>query len=147
MKIAIGADHGGYELKENLRQYLAEKGHQVTDFGAFGSQSCDYPLIAEKVSREVARGRFRYGVLVCTTGIGMSMAANKVKGIRAALCWNEKLAYYARGHNNANIISLPGKFLGRKKAEEIIDTWLHTRFFGGRHRRRVKQIMRLEKRF
>lgn len=145
MKIAIGADHGGYELKEKMRRYLSGKGHRITDFGTFSRESCDYPLIGERVSREVAKGNFRYGVLICTTGIGMSMAANKVRGIRAAVCFNAELSRYARAHNNANVLVLSGKFVKEKEAGKIIDVWLRTRFSGGRHRRRVNQIMRIEK--
>jgi ribose 5-phosphate isomerase B len=146
MKIAIGSDHGGFRMKERLREYLAGRGHQVIDFGTHDAVSVDYPVIGEKVSREVAAGRARYGVLICTTGIGMSIAANKVPGVRAALCFNRKCAYYARGHNNANVVVFSGKYLTAKEAEKTMDVWLKTRFFGGRHRRRVDRMMKIEKR-
>ncbi len=146
MKIVLGADHGGYELKEKVRRYLAGKKHRVTDFGTFGRESCDYPPLAERVSRAVAGKKFRCGILVCTTGIGMSMAANKVRGIRAALCLCAEAARCARGHNDANVLVLSGKFTGEREMKRILDQWLHTRFFGGRHLRRVNQIMAIEKR-
>lgn len=145
MKIVIGADHAGFKMKERLREYLRGKGHQVKDFGVHSAESFDYPRIGEKVSREVAAGRARYGVLICSTGIGMSMTANKIPGIRAALCYNRECAHFARGHNNANIVVFSGKYLKVKEAEKIMDLWLKTRFFGGRHRRRVNQITGIEK--
>ena len=144
MKIVIGSDHGGFHLKEVLKQHMAERGIEVTDAGAYTEESCDYPDIALKVCREITAGNSERGVLVCGTGIGMSMAANKVKGIRAALCGDGVSAAMGREHNDANVICLGERVLGAGLAVRILDAWLDTEFAGGRHERRVNKIMAIE---
>ena len=144
MKLVIGSDHGGIHLKEVLKQHLAEQGIEVTDAGTYTEESCDYPDIAVKVCREITNGSAERGILVCGTGIGMSMAANKVKGIRAALCGDVFSATMSREHNNANVICLGERVLGPGLALSILDAWLDTDFAGGRHERRVNKIMAIE---
>ena len=144
MKIVIGSDHGGIHLKEVLKQHLAERGIEVTDAGTYTEESCDYPDIALKVCREITEGKSGRGILVCGTGIGMSMAANKVKGIRAALCGDVFSAAMSREHNDANVICLGERVLGPGLAVRILDAWLDTEFAGGRHARRVDKIMAIE---
>lgn len=144
MKIAIGSDHGGFQLKEHLRKYLTEKGMEVTDCGTFTSDSCDYPDFAAAVCHEVTLGKAERGVLVCGTGIGVSISANKCHGIRAALCDNVYSAEKSREHNDANVMCLGARVLGVGLAELITDTFFKTDFAGGRHQRRVDKIMALE---
>ena len=144
MKLVIGSDHGGIHLKEVLKQHLAERGIEVTDAGTYTEESCDYPDIAVKVRREITGGNAERGILVCGTGIGMSMAANKVRGIRAALCGDVFSATMSREHNNANVICLGERVLGPGLALSILDAWLDTEFAGGRHERRVNKIMAIE---
>ena len=144
MKLVIGSDHGGIHLKEVLKQHLAERGIEVTDAGTYTEESCDYPDIAVKVCREITDGHAERGILVCGTGIGMSMAANKVRGIRAALCGDVFSATMSREHNNANVICLGERVLGPGLATCILDAWLDTEFAGGRHERRVNKIMAVE---
>ena len=145
MKIAIGADHAGYSLKEELRQKLQEKGHQVQDFGTNSAESCDYPDFAQKVGRDVAQGRSDRGILVCSTGIGMAMAANKIDGVRAAPAQNDDEVKFTREHNDANVLTLGAKYLDENRALDLIDIFLKTEFAGGRHARRVAKIAQLEK--
>jgi ribose 5-phosphate isomerase B len=145
MKIIIGSDHGGIHLKEVLKQHLAERGIEVHDAGTYTEESCDYPDIALQLCRAVTAGDGDRGVLVCGTGIGMSMAANKVKGIRAALCGDVFSAIMSREHNDANVICLGERVLGPGLAVCILDAWLDTEFAGGRHARRVNKIMAIEK--
>ncbi|MGC8743772.1 MAG: ribose 5-phosphate isomerase B [Verrucomicrobiia bacterium] len=138
--IAIGADHGGFELKEKIRAYLQTKGIETADFGTNSRESCDYPDIALAVSRSISRKEHTFGILVCTTGIGMSITANKVPGIRAALVWNEEIAPKARAHNDANVLCLSGKYTDADTAIKIIDAFLNTNFEAGRHLRRIEKI-------
>jgi len=145
MKIAIGADHGGYRLKGAIVRLLKNKGHQVKDFGTFSEEGCDYPLIGSRLSRAVARKRFSRGILICKTGIGMSIVANKVRGARAALCDRKDIARFSRLHNDANILVLAALTVSAQKAKDIVKVWLSTRSLGGRHRRRVNQIKGIEK--
>lgn len=140
IKIAIGSDHGGFEYKASIIKALQVKGYDVVDMGTYSPESCDYPIIAKKVARAVAKGDFEKGILVCGTGIGMSMAANKVKGIRAAVCGDTFSARATRAHNNANILCLGQRVVGEGLALDIVDIWLTTKFEGGRHERRVKMI-------
>jgi ribose 5-phosphate isomerase B len=142
--IAIGSDHAGFELKEHLRSFLEENGHKVEDFGAYDGQSVDYPDFAIKVAEAVAGGRVETGLLMCGTGLGMTMTANKVRGIRAALCHNSYTARMAREHNDANVLVLGGRILGKGLAEEIVTIFMNTPFAGGRHARRVAKIMEEE---
>lgn len=140
VKIAIGSDHGGFELKERIVEYLKEKGFEFKDFGTFSNASCDYPVFAKEVALEVSKGAFNKGILICGTGIGVSIVANKVKGIRAALCFDSFCAQMSREHNNANILCLGQRVLAQDSALEIVDIWLNTDFEGGRHERRVNMI-------
>ncbi|MBT8346107.1 MAG: ribose 5-phosphate isomerase B [Desulfofustis sp.] len=140
MKIAIGADHGGFELKQTLTAKLSAMGHEVIDMGTDSATSVDYPDFADQVCGQILDGRAQFGVLVCGTGIGMSMAANKYRGIRAALCDNEYSARMSREHNNANILCLGDRVLGKGLAENIVEVWLSASFDGGRHQRRVDKF-------
>lgn len=145
MKIAIGSDHAGYSLKEQLRRRLAEKGNEVVDFGTTSPESTDYPDYAAKVAHEVAAGRADRGILVCSTGVGMSIAANKVPGIRAALATNPEEVHLTRAHNDANILTLGARFSNIDASTELVDVFLRTPFDGGRHQRRVDKITALER--
>jgi ribose 5-phosphate isomerase B len=144
MKIAIGADHAGFALKERLRQRLAEQGHEVVDFGTASGDSCDYPDFAQPVARTVAAGRADRGVLVCSTGIGMAMAANKVAGVRAAPAVSEDEVRLTREHNDANVLTIGARYLDEGRAAALIDLFLATEFAGGRHARRIAKIAQLE---
>ena len=145
MKIALGADHAGFELKEQIKRHLAGKGIAVDDRGTHSPDSVDYPDYARLVGEEVAAGRADRGILVCGTGIGMSMAANKVPGIRAAKVNSESEAQLSREHNDANVLTLGARVLDDSTALKIVDVWLNTGFLGGRHQRRVDKIMSIEK--
>ena len=140
MKIAIASDHAGFALKEKLRQRLADEGHEVVDFGAPSAESCDYPDFAQPVARDVAQGRSDRGILVCSTGIGMAMAANKVAGVRAAPAQSEDEVRLTREHNDANVLTLGAKYLDEEHAVDLIRVFLTTEFAGGRHARRVAKI-------
>ena len=145
MKIAIGADHAGFSLKEKLRQRLAQDGHEVVDFGTESDASCDYPDFAQPVGRDVAQGRSDRGILVCSTGIGMAMAANKIDGVRAAPAQNDDEVKFTREHNDANVLTLGAKYMDENRALDLIHIFLNTEFSGGRHARRVAKIAQLEK--
>lgn len=140
MKIAIGCDHAGFEMKGHIRDYLARAGHEVEDLGCYDGISVDYPDYAEKVCSAVLTGKSTRGILVCGSGVGMSIAANRFKGIRAVLAMNEYLAEYSRRHNDSNVLCLAGRLLEESAAEKITDVWLETAFEGGRHERRVKKL-------
>ncbi len=140
MKISIGSDHAGFELKQELAEYLRSRGHEVTDYGAYGKDSVDYPLFAHSVAQDVACGKAEFGVLVCWTGVGISIAANKVPGVRAVNCLNVEMAKLCRQHNNGNVISFGQKFIAPAYAKDMLDAFLSTAFEGGRHERRVGQI-------
>jgi len=144
MKIAIAADHAGFVLKEKLRQRLAEDGHEVTDFGPANAESCDYPDYAQPVAHEVAAGRADRGVLVCSTGIGMAMAANKIAGVRAAPAVSEDEVRLTREHNDANVLTLGARYVDEDQARKMTRIFLHTDFAGGRHARRVAKIAQME---
>lgn len=144
MKIAIASDHGGFRLKEVLKVYLRSKGHKITDFGTYNEESCDYPDYARKVAEAVASGRFQRGILVCKSGIGMAISANKIKGIRAADIRDVESAVLSRQHNDTNVVTLGSRFVKPALAKKIVDVWLKTRPLGGRHRRRVNQIKKME---
>ena len=144
MKIAIGCDHGGINLKPILVKYLNEKGIEFKDFGTFDTNSIDYNDLAEPVCSAVANGEFDKGILICGTGIGISLAANKVKGVRAAVCSEAYSAQMTKLHNNANIISFGVRVVGSEVAKEIVSAWVNTEFEGGRHERRVNMIMDIE---
>jgi ribose 5-phosphate isomerase B len=142
--IAVGADHAGYSLKEDLRRWLAGRGHTVLDFGTHTLESVDYPDFAVPVAEAVATGTAERGVLVCGSGTGMAMAANKVDGIRAALCYDVDMARLSREHNDANVLTLGARTNDGARAIEILTTWLGTSFAGGRHARRVEKLMAVE---
>ena len=144
MKIAIGSDHGGFELKGKLIAHLNENGYEVVDCGTYEPKSCNYPDIAKKVADKVVAGEVDKGILCCGTGIGISMAANKVKGIRAACCSDYFSAKYTRLHNDANALCLGARVIGVGSALELVDVFINTEFEGGRHQRRVDQITEIE---
>ncbi|MCG8499489.1 MAG: ribose 5-phosphate isomerase B [Firmicutes bacterium] len=142
--IAIGSDHGGFGLKEEIKKYLSEQGYPIKDFGVESTASVDYPDVAHPVCMSVVNGECEKGILICGTGIGISMAANKVHGIRAALCGDCFSARMAKEHNNANVIALGGRVIGSDLAKEIVNAWLKAEFQGGRHQNRVNKIHILE---
>ena len=144
--LAIGSDHGGFALKQEIMAHLKEKGIEYKDFGTYTEESCDYPDYGEAVARAVADGECERGIAVCGTGIGISIAMNKVKGIRAALCGDCYSAEMTRRHNDANILALGGRVVGTGLALKIVDTFLETPFEGGRHARRVAKIHEIENR-
>lgn len=144
MKIAIGCDHGGLSHKNAICEHLKERGFEVEDFGIYEQVSVDYPVIAEKVCESIVSGKNELGILVCGTGIGMSIAANKVKGIRAAAVSEHFSAKYTRLHNNSNILCLGGRVIGEGTAVELADIFVDTQFEGGRHQRRVDMITEIE---
>ena len=147
MKIALGSDHRGYKIKEKIKNFLFNSGRKVKDFGCFSEDSCDYPDYALPVGKNVSEKKFNCGILFCATGIGMSIVANKVPGIRAALCLNKEMAKFSREDNQANVLCLPANFLSLKEMKEIIKIWLNTKFVGGRHKRRVNKIIKIERNY
>jgi len=144
-KIIIGSDHGGFDLKEELKAYLAKKGFTVKDAGTYSQESCDYPDPAYAAAREVSLGRYKKGVLICKSGIGNSIVANKLPNVRAALCFNLKTAKLSRMHNDANVLVLGASFVGKSLAKRILSAWLDTEFEGGRHIRRLNKIKAIER--
>ncbi len=142
--IAIGADHGGFDLKEQVKKHLEERNIEYKDFGTFSGEAVDYPVIAKAVGETVAKGEADCGILVCGTGIGMSIAANKVKGIRAACCSDTFSARFTKMHNNTNILCFGGRVIGAGLALDIVDAYLDAAFEGGRHEKRVNMIMDIE---
>lgn len=140
MKVIIASDHGGFRLKAAIVKSLQKSGVDVTDFGPESAESVDYPDYAKPVAEQVAEGKFDRGVLICGTGIGMSIAANKVKGIRCALVHDTFSAHATREHNNSNVLAMGGRVIGEGLAEDIVDIWLNTEYEGGRHERRVCKI-------
>ena len=145
MKLAIGCDEAAYELKQLLKQHVEAAGHEVTDFGTFDAKPVLYPDIAFAVAEQVAAGAHERGLLLCGTGIGMAISANKVKGVRAAVAWNEEIARLARQHNNANVLSLAARYTSDEENQKIVKAWFATDFEGGRHERRVEKIGQIEK--
>lgn len=144
-KIAIGADHAGFELKENIKPFLNELGYEVIDFGTNSTDSVDYPLIAKALATQVSNKNPQKGILICGTGIGMAVAANKIKGIIAATCHDIETARLARLHNNSNVLTFGGRITTLELAKEIVKVWLGTDFEGGRHQRRIQEIRDLER--
>lgn len=142
--IAIGSDHGGYALKQEIMKHLSTLGLEYRDLGTHSEESCDYPIYGEAVGRAVASGEYERGIIICGTGIGISIAANKVKGVRAALCGDCYSAEYTRRHNDANILALGARVTGSGLALKIVDTFLSTEFESGRHARRVAMIADIE---
>ena len=144
-RIAVGCDHGGFGLKERLVDYLSKKGYSVKDFGAYTKDPCDYPLVGFKVAEAVSGGAFKRAILVCKSGIGMAIVANKLPGVRSAVCNTVAQAESSRQHNDTNVLSLAAEYIDFSGAKKVTDVWLNTESLGGRHKRRVKQIERLEK--
>ena len=144
MKIALACDHGGYEMKEQIKTWLTEMGYEYEDFGCYSTASCDYPEFAAAAARAVAGGSCEKGIVVCTTGIGISIAANKIKGIRCAHCADCLQAQLTREHNDANMMAIGAGFTGKNMAERMVEVFLTTEFEGGRHQRRVDKMMALE---
>ncbi|MES2395958.1 MAG: ribose 5-phosphate isomerase B [Bacteroidota bacterium] len=140
MKVAIGSDHAGFLLKEKLKAYLQDKGFKVIDFGAYSEERADYPDFAHPVAKSVEIKEVDFGLIMCGTGNGINMAANKHKGIRAALCWNPEIAALARQHNDANVLTLPARCITEEEAIKIVDVFFSTAFEGGRHTDRVNKI-------
>ena len=140
MKIALGCDHGGYELKEHIKGVLEKLGHEYEDFGCYSTESCDYPDFGEAAARAVASGEYDRGIVICTTGIGISIAANKVQGIRCAHCADSLEAEMTRRHNDANMLAIGAGFTGKNLAERMVEVFLSTDFEGGRHERRVNKL-------
>ena len=147
MKIAIGSDHGGLTLKEVIKPFLIEEGHEVVDFGTNTTDSCDYPIYGEAVGEAVSFGDCDRGIAICGTGLGISMAVNKVPGIRGALCTNEFMAEMSREHNDANVLVLGARVLGEGLALRIVKIWLETEFAGDRHQRLIDGISAIEKKY
>ena len=147
LKIAIGSDHGGVRLKDEIIAHLKSKGTEYEDFGTFSEESCDYPDVAVKVAEEVAAKNFEFGILICGTGIGIGIAANKVPGIRAALCHDTFSAHACREHNNANILTIGQRVVGTGLALDIVDIFLNSKFEGDRHMRRIDKISEIEKKY
>lgn len=147
MKIAIGSDHGGFRLKGEIIEHLKNKNAEFTDFGTFNEDSCDYPDVALKIAEEVAQKNFDFGILVCGTGIGIGIAANKVPGIRAALCSDTFSAHATREHNDANILTIGQRVVGTGLALDIVDIFLNTKFQGDRHQKRIDKITEIENKY
>jgi ribose 5-phosphate isomerase B len=144
-RIALGADHAGFEEKEKIKATLDELGVEYVDMGTDSADSVDYPDYAKKVAEAVSKGEFDQGLLVCGSGTGMAIAANKVKGVRAAVAWSPDIARLARQHNNANILSLPARFMSENDAASVVKAWFDADFEGGRHEKRVEKITEIEK--
>lgn len=144
MKIAIGSDHVGLELKPDIIDYLKELGHEVSDFGPYSNERTDYPIYGKKVAKEVVDGNFDLGILICGTGVGISISANKVKGIRAVVCSEPYSAKLSREHNNTNILAFGSRVVGVELAKMIVKEWLEVKFEGGRHLRRVDEVEAIE---
>lgn len=147
MKVAIGSDHGGFRLKEEILEHLKSKGIEHEDFGIFAEESVDYPDVALKVAEDVAAKKFDFGILVCGTGIGIGIAANKVPGVRAALCSDTFSAHACREHNDANILTIGQRVVGTGLALDIVETFLNSKFEGDRHKRRIDKISEIEKKY
>ena len=147
MKIAIGCDHGGFNLKQEIIKYLKSENYEVKDFGTNSTESCDYPDYALPVAESVSKGEYEFGILICGTGIGVGISANKVPGIRAALCSDTFSAHATREHNNANILTMGERVVGPGLALDIVKTFLSSEFQGGRHTRRIDKITEIEKKY
>jgi ribose 5-phosphate isomerase B len=144
-RIIVGSDHAGFALKEKIKIYLKKKNFLVKDLGTYSAERCDYPQIAYRLAKEVARGKYKQGILICKTGIGNSMVANRIPGVRAALCYNVQAARLSREHNDSNVLVLGAAFVNEKLAKKILDIWLKTKFQGARHKRRLNQLREIEK--
>ncbi len=145
MRISVGSDHRGLEVKNRLTELLTRLGHEVSDEGTYSGESVDYPDIAAAVARKVAQGAAERGILICGTGIGMSITANKFRGVRAATCNDAVTAEICRRHNDANVLCLSGDLLGQRNIDRLIEVWINTKFEGGRHARRLEKIAEIER--
>jgi len=143
--ILIASDHAGFSLKEKVKRFLGKLGVTLKDLGTFKPQRCDYPVYAYNVAKAISKGQARRGILICKSGIGNSIVANRLPGVRAALCYNVKAARLSREHNDSNVLVLGSAFVNEKLAQRIVDVWLKTPFLGGRHRRRLNQLRKIEK--
>lgn len=143
-KMLIAADHGGFALKEKLKPYLTRNGYAVKDLGTYSDARCDYPRFAYLLARQISIGKRKQGILICKSGIGNSIVANRLPGVRAALCYNLKAARLSREHNDSNILVLGSLFTNEKQAKKILGVWLKTGFLGGRHKQRLNQIKKIE---
>ncbi|MCD8121196.1 MAG: ribose 5-phosphate isomerase B [Clostridiales bacterium] len=144
MKIAMGNDHSAVDMKNAIKAYVEQKGYEVIDFGTNTTESCDYPVYGEKVGRAVAAGEADYGIAICGTGIGIGIAASKVKGTRVCTCSEPYSARLSRQHNNTNVLTFGARVIGEEMAKMIVDEWLDNEYQGGRHQRRVDQVMEIE---
>jgi len=144
-RIIIASDHAGFSLKEKLKPYLERIGFKIKDLGTHSKERCDYPNFAYSLAKEVSRAKFKRGILICKSGIGNSIVANRLPGVRAALCYNAKAARLSREHNDSNVLVLGSAFVNTKLAKKIVKVWLNTQFLGGRHQRRLEQIKAIEK--
>jgi ribose 5-phosphate isomerase B len=144
VKIVIGNDHRGYEMKLYIKEYLIRKGHEVTDAGAHGTERVDYPPYVKKAAGAVAKGEYDFGILICGTGVGMAIAANKIKGVRAVVCSEPYSAKQAREHNNANVLAFGARVIGEATAEMIVDAFIESGFFGGRYQERIEMAEEIE---
>ncbi len=140
MKIGIGTDHAGYRYKESIKEYLAQHGHEVIDYGTDSEESCDYPLFVKPVAKDVSEGQLERGIVLGYSGNGEAISANRYKGVRCALCWNERTAELSRSHNDSNVLSIGQGMIELDLALRIVEEWLKTPFEGGRHERRIRQI-------
>jgi ribose 5-phosphate isomerase B len=147
MKLALGCDHNAYEMKESIKHFLEEKGHEIVDYGCFSCADIDYPDVAFQVAQDIQKGKFTRGILICGTGIGMAIAAGKVPGIRAALCHDTYSAERARKSNNAQILTMGAKVIGLETAKKVVEAWMNAEFEGGNSGRKIKKIMDQEQKF
>jgi ribose 5-phosphate isomerase B len=144
-KILIAADHAGFTLKEKLKPYLKRLNFQVIDLGASSKDTCDYPEFSYRLAKDISQRKYKRGILICKSGIGNSIVANRLPGVRAALCYNVKAARLSRAHNDSNVLVLGSSFVNERQAKRILSTWLNTDFKGGRHQRRLNKIKKIEK--
>jgi len=144
-RIVVASDHAGFVLKEKLKSFLEKKAFKVKDLGAYSKERCDYPVFAYSLAKEISEGRFKQGVLICKSGIGNSIVANRLSRVRAALCYNVKAARLSREHNDSNILVLGSCFVNAGLAKRILNIWLNTQFQGGRHQRRLNLLKKIEK--
>ncbi len=143
--ILIASDHAGFALKEKLKPYLEKKGFKIKDLGAYSDERCDYPKFAYALAKEISRGRYKRGILICKSGIGNSIVANRLPGVYAALCYNVKAARISREHNDSNVLVLGSYFVNVRLTKKIVGVWLNTKFLGGRYQRRLNQIKNIER--
>ncbi len=144
-QVIIASDHAGFALKEKLKSFLEKKNFKVKELGAYSKERCDYPVFAYALAKEISQGQFKQGILICKTGIGNAIVANRLPCVRAALCYNVRAARLSREHNDSNILVLGSVFVNAELAQRILNIWLNTRFHGGRHQRRLNQLKKIER--